>query len=111
MRYGSVYTVKAGKTFDGDMKTNERSGLQCKGQKEGGAKDAVFKLEPGATLRNVLIGANQTESEHCDQHDCTLQNVWNEVCEDAFSVKGGSAGSVTASPPSVASGLAIQMPK
>ncbi|KAG3152033.1 hypothetical protein PC128_g22861 [Phytophthora cactorum] len=63
---------------------------------EGGWRDAMFKLEAGATLKNVIIGKNQREGVHCDDHDCTLENVWwEDVCEDALSVKGGTADSVT----------------
>uniref|UniRef100_A0AAV1TPQ7 Probable pectate lyase F n=1 Tax=Peronospora matthiolae TaxID=2874970 RepID=A0AAV1TPQ7_9STRA len=33
---------------------------------------------------------------HCEHGDCLVQNVWwNDVCEDALSIKGGSASSVT----------------
>ncbi|TMW64553.1 hypothetical protein Poli38472_011433 [Pythium oligandrum] len=89
-------TIKAGEVFDGKMQTYERSDITCQGQKESGKKDAVFLLEPGATLKNVIIGKNQMEGVHCDQHDCVLENVWwDDVCEDAFSVKGGTASSVT----------------
>ncbi|KAE9193475.1 hypothetical protein PF002_g23901 [Phytophthora fragariae] len=36
------------------------------------------------------------EGVHCDKHDCTIENVWwDDVCEDALSVKGGTASSVT----------------
>ncbi|KAG6580206.1 Pectate lyase [Phytophthora cinnamomi] len=36
------------------------------------------------------------EGVHCDQHDCTIENVWwDDVCEDALSVKGGTVSSVT----------------
>ncbi|KAH9112840.1 hypothetical protein AeMF1_012904, partial [Aphanomyces euteiches] len=81
--------------FDGQMKTYERSNAPCKGQAEGGKDLAVFLVEPGATLKNVIIGANQREGVHCETHDCTIQNVWwDDVCEDALTIKGGSASSV-----------------
>ncbi|EEY55324.1 polysaccharide lyase, putative [Phytophthora infestans T30-4] len=36
------------------------------------------------------------EGVHCEQNGCTIQNVWwEDVCEDALSIKGGSASSVT----------------
>ena len=54
--------------------------------------DAVFYLQAGATLRNVIIGKDQAEGVHC-YGPCTLEYVWFEdVCEDAISVKGDSAG-------------------
>ncbi|OWZ01717.1 Pectate lyase, partial [Phytophthora megakarya] len=96
VQYSEAYTVKAGEVFDGKMQTYERSDVSCEGQTESGADTAVFKMEPGATLKNVIIGKNQMEGVHCDKHDCTLENVWwDDVCEDAFSVKGGTASSVT----------------
>ena len=67
-------------TFDGGMKTYDR-GVSCTGQKEGGDADAVFILENGATLQNVIIGANQVEGVHC-KGACTIKNVWwTDVCE------------------------------
>ncbi|KAL4100133.1 hypothetical protein PRIC1_007929 [Phytophthora ramorum] len=36
------------------------------------------------------------EGVHCDDSDCTIENVWwDDVCEDALSIKGGSASSVS----------------
>ncbi|ETO69815.1 hypothetical protein F444_13658, partial [Phytophthora nicotianae P1976] len=90
------YTVKKGQTFDGGMKTYARSNVKCGGQKESGWQTAVFMVEPGATLKNVIIGKDQMEGVHCEQSGCTIQNVWwEDVCEDALSIKGGSASSVT----------------
>ncbi|TDH68758.1 hypothetical protein CCR75_000147 [Bremia lactucae] len=66
------------------------------GQKESGWQTAVFVLEPGATLTNVIIGKDQMEGVHCEHNECTLVNVWwDDVCEDALSIKGGSDSSVT----------------
>lgn len=51
-----------------------------------GDKDAVFLLHEGATLKNVIIGKDQSEGVHCKGH-CTLEFVWFEdVCEDAISI-------------------------
>jgi len=52
--YKKVQSVSG--TFDGGMKTYGR-GIKCTGQNEGGDADAVFLLENGATLKNVIIGA------------------------------------------------------
>jgi len=46
-----------------------------KGQAEGGDKDAVFQLENGATLKNVIIGADQIEGVHC-KGSCTLESTF-----------------------------------
>ncbi|KAF2441212.1 polysaccharide lyase family 3 protein [Karstenula rhodostoma CBS 690.94] len=74
-------------TFDGGYKTYGR-GVKCTGQAEGGDADAVFILENGATLKNVIIGADQIEGVHC-KGACTIENVWwINVCEDALTIKG-----------------------
>ncbi|GMF10274.1 unnamed protein product [Phytophthora lilii] len=94
--FSEPYTVKKGEVFDGKMKTYQRKDIKCGGQKESGSKTAVFLVEPGATLKNVIIGKDQMEGVHCDQSGCTIQNVWwDDVCEDALSIKGGSASSVS----------------
>ncbi|POM80037.1 Hypothetical protein PHPALM_2176 [Phytophthora palmivora] len=49
--------------------------FSCEGQTESGADTAVFKMEPGSTLKNVIIGKNQMEGVHCDKHDCILKKV------------------------------------
>lgn len=46
-----------------------------------GEKDTVFVLEDGATLKNVIIGADQKEGVYC-KGSCNLEFVWFEnVCE------------------------------
>ncbi|GAA5160276.1 pectate lyase [Viridibacterium curvum] len=52
----------------------------------------VFKLEDGASLKNVIIagGLNGSDGVHCEGN-CTLENVhWEDVCEDAATMLGGS---------------------
>ncbi|KAI1759864.1 polysaccharide lyase family 3 protein [Hypoxylon sp. FL1150] len=91
--YTEVYTIEAGETFDGGLKTYGR-GVSCTGQDEGGDSDAVFELEDGATLKNAIIGADQIEGVHC-KGACTIENVWwSAVCEDALSIKGDGSASV-----------------
>lgn len=91
-------TVKAGQTFDGSGKRfvagkGVGDGSQSEGQKP------VFKLEDGATLRNVVIGAPAADGVHT-HGDATLENiVWEDIGEDAMTIKesgtvvlnGGSA--------------------
>ncbi|KAG8740072.1 hypothetical protein FRC10_004792 [Ceratobasidium sp. 414] len=80
-------------TFDGGNVRYDRGSGACQGQKEGGDKDAVFILQSGATLQNVVIGANQAEGVHC-LGPCNLYNVWFEdVCEDAITIKQTSGTS------------------
>ncbi|KAH7021454.1 pectate lyase-domain-containing protein [Microdochium trichocladiopsis] len=89
-----VMTIAAGESFDGGNVMFDR-GVSCTGQEEGGSSDAVFILEKGASLSNVIIGPNQIEGVHC-QGGCTLTNVWwDAVCEDAFSIKTQDAGETT----------------
>ncbi|KAI7334887.1 pectate lyase [Hortaea werneckii] len=79
-------------TFDGGMKKFDR-GVSCTGDAEGGDSDAVFQIESGGTLKNVIIGKKQIEGVHC-MGPCTIQNVWwEDVCEDALTIKQTSGTS------------------
>ncbi|RYP87426.1 hypothetical protein DL769_000522 [Monosporascus sp. CRB-8-3] len=90
-----VIEVKAGQVFDGAWKKYDRGSGACNGQSEGGDADAVFLLREGATLKNVIIGKDQSEGVHCDGH-CTLEFVWFEdVCEDAITIKNDTPGKET----------------
>ncbi|EME89711.1 polysaccharide lyase family 3 protein, partial [Pseudocercospora fijiensis CIRAD86] len=90
----AVQTIAAGQSFDGGMVMYDR-GVECTGQAEGGSSDAVFYLEAGASISNVIIGPNQAEGIHCFG-ECTLSNVWwSAVCEDAFTIKEQDAGATT----------------
>lgn len=91
--YKAPYVVKAGTTFDGGYKTYGR-GVSCTGQSEGGNKDAVFQVENGGTLKNVIIGKDQIEGVHC-MGACNIINTWwIDVCEDALTFKGNGNGLV-----------------
>lgn len=82
-------TVKAGTTFTPSQAYTryDRGSGACTDQAEGGDADAVFLLEEGATLSRVTIGANQAEGVHC-LGSCTLDHVFFEdVCEDAITIK------------------------
>ncbi|EKJ75954.1 hypothetical protein FPSE_03902 [Fusarium pseudograminearum CS3096] len=80
--------------LDGGMTYYDRSPSVCKEQEETGEADAMFILEDGATLRNVIIGPGQAEGVHC-KGTCTLENVWFEdVCEDAITLKQKSGTSI-----------------
>ncbi|KAF5656838.1 pectate lyase [Fusarium heterosporum] len=80
--------------LDGGMAYYDRSPAVCKEQEETGEADAMFILEDGATLRNVIIGPGQAEGIHC-KGTCTLENVWFEdVCEDAITLKQESGTSI-----------------
>lgn len=48
----------------------------------------VFRLEPGATLLNVVLGGPAADGIHC-YGDATLRNiVWEDIGEDALTIKG-----------------------
>ena len=98
----AAITVKAGKTFDGFAENSNKwvryergvSGLGDCSNVEGGKSDAVFLLEKGATLKNVILGAKSIEHVHCIGEGCTVQNVyWEDVCEDALTFENGSSTS------------------
>jgi hypothetical protein len=60
-------------------------GRPCDSDEDTGSDSAVFILENGATLSNVIIGKNQLEGIHC-KGACTLKNVWfRDVCEGQYS--------------------------
>jgi hypothetical protein len=85
-------TIDTGESFDGNMMRFDR-GTPCGGQAEGGDSDAVFLLQNNSTLSNVIIGADQSEGIHC-LGSCTLNNVWwEDVCEDALTIKQASGTS------------------
>ncbi|KAG8815432.1 hypothetical protein FRC17_000714, partial [Serendipita sp. 399] len=50
-------------SFDGGMRRYDHTGSigEFQGQSETGEEDAVFILQSGATISNVIIGANQAE--------------------------------------------------
>ncbi|ETO66359.1 hypothetical protein F444_16486 [Phytophthora nicotianae P1976] len=56
------------------MKTYECSDITCSGG-EGQKDTAVFLVEAGGTLKNAIIGKNQREGVHCDDHNFTTENV------------------------------------
>ncbi|MDQ0372536.1 pectate lyase [Cellulomonas humilata] len=54
----------------------------------------IFQLSDGATLKNVIIGTGAGDGVHCTG-TCTLENVWwEDVGEDAATLKGSSSSQV-----------------
>lgn len=79
-------------TFDGGGKTY---GTSCDGQSE--SQQPVFDLKDGATLKNVIINKNAADGVHCEG-SCTISNVvWQDVCEDGATMKGGSGKTMNVS--------------
>ncbi|KAL5477027.1 hypothetical protein ACEPAI_3214 [Sanghuangporus weigelae] len=86
---GAAYTIASGEPFapEKDFTLYDRGSGACEDRSEGGDSAAVFVFEEGATLSNVIIGANQAEGIHCLDY-CTLYNVWFEdVGEDSITIK------------------------
>jgi len=79
-------------TFDGGCRVyTATSALGDGGQSEN--QKPIFRVENGATLKNVVIGHNGADGIHV-YNGATLDNItWNDVGEDALTVK--SAGDVT----------------
>jgi len=67
--------VPAGTTFDCGMKRYSRPAGFCNEQAEGTDADAVFNLLPGSTLRNCIIGKDQSEGVHA-LGDAWVENGW-----------------------------------
>jgi len=92
------YIIKSGEVYDGleinGVWTSYGRGVTGQGDCkdiEGGKKDAVFRLESGATLKNVILGADSIEHVHCIGDGCTVENVWwDDVCEDALTLTGST---------------------
>ena len=83
--------VKAGQTYDGGGNTIIASGMGDGSQAEN--QKPIFRLENGATLKNVKIGAPGCDGVHV-YGNATLENVqWLDVGEDAMTLK--SKGTVT----------------
>lgn len=86
-RSGSIVSLSAPSVISGskDMGNKEFDrGRACDTDADTGSDSAVFILENGATLSNVIIGVNQLEGVHC-KGACTLKNVWfRDVCEGTW---------------------------
>ncbi|RYP72623.1 hypothetical protein DL771_004118 [Monosporascus sp. 5C6A] len=90
-RSGSIVSLAQPSRISGsrDFKNQEFDrGRACDTDADTGSDSAVFILENGASISNVIIGKNQLEGVHC-LGSCTLTNVWfRDVCEDAISALG-----------------------
>jgi pectate lyase len=54
----------------------------------------IFDLKSGATIQNVILGNPAADGIHCEG-TCTLKNVWwEDVGEDAATLKGSSSSQV-----------------
>jgi pectate lyase C len=94
----ATIVVKAGQTFDGEGK-RFIAGTALGDGSQSETQQPLFKLEDGAKLRNVVLGAPAADGIHC-HGDVELENiVWEDIGEDALTIKasgtvvlnGGSA--------------------
>lgn len=83
--------VASGQSYDGGCRTfNPTSALGDGSQNE--SQKPVFRIENGATLRNVIIGNNGADGIHV-YGNATIENItWTNVGEDALTIK--SSGTV-----------------
>ncbi|CAI7565980.1 unnamed protein product [Penicillium bialowiezense] len=90
-RVGSIVSLASPSSIKGSVDLGNREydrGRACDSDDDTGSDSAVFILEDGASLSNVIIGKDQLEGVHC-KGSCTLTNVWfRDVCEDAISILG-----------------------
>lgn len=83
-------TIQVSGTYDGGLKRFYGTGdLGSDSQNEN--QGPLFKLAPGAVLKNVILGSPAADGVHCDGA-CTLQNVWwEDVGEDAATFRGSAS--------------------
>lgn len=63
-------------------------GTSCAGDSE--SQKPVLTLADGASVKNLRINKNAADGIHCTGN-CTIENVvWEDVCEDAATMLGGS---------------------
>lgn len=83
-RSGSIVSLSKPSSISGSKDFGNQEfdrGRACDTDADTGSDSAVFILENGASISNVIIGVNQLEGVHC-KGACTLTNVWfRDVCE------------------------------
>jgi len=83
-RSGSIVSLASPSTISGSVDYGNKEfdrGRDCDTDADTGSDSAVFILNDGASISNVIIGSRQLEGIHC-KGACTLKNVWfRDVCE------------------------------
>lgn len=86
-RVGTKIVLTEASSISGNVDLGNKEydrGRSCFTTVEYPPPEAVFILEAGAKLSNVIIGANQREGIRC-KGACTLENVWfRDVCYGMF---------------------------
>jgi pectate lyase C len=94
----ATIVIAAGQTFDGQGQRYVAGPAVGDGS-QAEAQKPIFRLEAGATLKNVVLGAPAADGVHT-YGDAMLENiVWEDIGEDAMTIKapgtvvlnGGSA--------------------
>lgn len=88
----STIVVEAGQVFDGLGRHYVAGSALGDGSQDEG-QDPVFRLENGATLKNVVIGAPAADGVHVYGNAYLANIVWEDIGEDALTLK--SSGTVT----------------
>ena len=79
--------IPAGQVFDGGGRRYVADPNTLGDGSQSESQKPVFRLENGATLRNVVLGAPAADGVHC-YGNCTVENVvWEDVGEDALTLK------------------------
>lgn len=88
VQLAATQVVPAGTVFDGG---NKRYNLSGGDQSEG--QPAVFDVQDGGTVKNVIIGTLAADGIHC-LGNCTLDHVWWEDTGEDAATALGAAGTV-----------------
>ncbi|KAG1690200.1 hypothetical protein DVH05_028273 [Phytophthora capsici] len=82
-------TVGPSTPFDGGMKTYKRSNVAFKSGAKMTRANAVFVVQAGGTLSNVIIAGGG--GVFCETHNCALVNVWfKDSVQGALHVNSGT---------------------
>jgi pectate lyase C len=82
-----TYVIPAGATYDGNGNTIKASGMGDGGQGEG--QKAFFRLNANSTLREVILSAPGVDGCHFYGTGWMRYVTWQDVGEDAWTVKSG----------------------
>jgi pectate lyase C len=83
----NTITVAAGSTYNGNGNTIKAVGMGDGGASEG--QKAFFSLKAGSTVQNVILSAPGVDGIHYNGNG-TISNVtWQDVGEDAATIKSG----------------------
>lgn len=91
----STKVIAAGATFDGGGQTFVCSGMGDGGQGEG--QSAAFRLGAGSTLKNCILAAPGVDGVHYYGNGTVNNFTWQDVGEDATTIKSGGTCTLSSS--------------